>query len=100
MRRDAFAGGGRRRPALPARGLAEQDEQRDDQREQRDGFHQREAQHGHGEDLAPRRRVAPDRHDEGREDVADADTGADHTDDGQTGADHFRGFEFHWYSSL
>ena len=46
-------------------GSAEQDEQGDDQRVQRDGLDQREAQHGHGKHIAACRRVAADRRDEG-----------------------------------
>ena len=52
-----------------------------EQREQRDRFHERKAEHGHGEDLAPRRRVAADRLNEGGKNVADTDTGADHAGD-------------------
>src|SRR3954469_11821990 len=54
--------------------LGKEDQERDQQCEQRDGFRQREAQNADREDLRAGGRVAGNRSDQRREDVADTDT--------------------------
>ena len=73
----------------------EQNDERDDEREQRDGFHQREAQPGPREHGGLGGRVAADGLDEGGEDRADADPGADNADNGEAGTEELCSFKFH-----
>src|SRR5262250_1567530 len=73
----------------------EQQQERDQQREQRDGFRQREAEQHVAEDLRRRRRVAQCAGDEAAEDVADADADAGEGDGGKAGANELCGCWIH-----
>ena len=84
---------------MNGRRSSEDNDQRHDQSEKCDGFHQREAQHGHGEDLAAGGGVATNGCNEGCENPSNADTWANHADNSETGTNHLCSFEFHIVSS-
>src|SRR5665213_989379 len=71
----------------------EQDEEGDGEAEEAGRLGKGEAEEGERRHL--RRRVARERADQRREDVADADAGADEGDAGKTGTDHLGGMEIH-----
>ena len=78
-----------------ARKSTEQNDQCDNQREQRDGFDEREAQHRHREHRALSGRVAADGLDERSKDVTDTDTGTDNADNGEAGTEELCSFKFY-----
>src|ERR687883_160489 len=73
----------------------EEDQERDQQREQRHGFRQREPENADREHGVAGGRVARDRADQRAEDVADTGTDTGERENGDTGADHLGGSEIH-----
>src|SRR5690348_4040621 len=73
----------------------EEDQEGDGEAKQTRRLGQRETEKREGLHLALGGRVAGDRIYQGREHIADADTGADERDAGKAGPDHFGGSEIH-----